>query len=163
MEKVQNQVKDVSQFGTPDEHGNQAYWINFTDGSKGIFRTPNNDLFIPGQVAEYSIKEIKHSEKAGNYAILQRYKEPYEGEKKSFHGGPGSTNSNKSAEQVEQINRNVAIKAACELLAGTSNNTPERAIEAAEIFFDYINLGIRSKEPEQTSTPYVDPATGLPF
>jgi len=148
MEKVQNTVKDVSQFGEPDQHGNQAYWINFTDGTKGIFRTPDNDLFIAGQPAEYSIKEMKHSEKAGNYAILQRYKEPFEGEKKSSPGASGKSASN-SKEVDIMINRSVAIKAACELLAGSSNNTPERAIEAAEIFFDYINLGIGSKEENQ--------------
>jgi len=83
MEKVQKTVKDVSEFGTPDDHGNKAYWINFTDGSKGIFRTPDNNLFIAGQPAEFAIKEMKHSEKAGDYAILQRYKEPYEPGKKS--------------------------------------------------------------------------------
>ena len=154
MEKVQKVVKDVSEFGQPDDHGNKAYWINFTDGSKGIFRTPDNNLFIAGQPAEFSIKEMKHSEKAGNHLILQRYKEPYEPGKKS--------EKSLSPEDKLQINRSVAIKAACELLAGSSNNNPERVIEAAEVFFDYIQFGVSDKA-EMPEPPKVDPENVLPF
>ena len=156
MEKVQKTTQSVKPFGSPDEHGNQGYWVNFTDGSKGIFRTPDNNLFIAGQSAEFSIKEMKHSEKAGDYAILQRYKEPYEPGKKS--------EKSLSPEDKLQINRSVAIKAACELLAGSSNNNPERVIEAAEVFFDYIQFGVSDKaEPAKQEPPKVDPDNVLPF
>ena len=157
MEKVQNVVSKVSEFGDPDQYGNKNYWIEFQDGSKGSFRTPNNDLFVVGQQSEYSIKEMKQSPKAGNYAILQRYKDDDFGQKKSFHGGSGST-INK--EQSEMINRSVAIKAACELLSQSNNNTPERAIEAAEAFFDYINFGVGEKTDTNVAKPISD---GLPF
>jgi len=95
MEKVQKTTQSVKPFGSPDEHGNQGYWVNFTDGSKGIFNTPRQDLFIEGQPAEFSIKEMRHSEKAGDYAILQRYKEPYELGKKSEKSSVFSKNSEK--------------------------------------------------------------------
>jgi len=153
MEKVQKVVKDVSEFGQPDDHGNKAYWINFTDGSKGIFRTPDNNLFIVGQPAEFSIKEMKYSEKAGDYAILQRYKEPYEPGKKS--------EKSLSSDDKIEINRSVAIKAACELLAQTNNGTPERVIEAAEIFFDYIQFGVTDNMKEPTGP--IHPDNKLPF
>jgi hypothetical protein len=144
MEKVQKTTQSVKPFGSPDEHGNQGYWINFTDGSKGIFNTPKQDLFIEGQPAEFSIKEMRYSEKAGDYAILQRYKEPYEPGKKS--------EKSLSQDDKLQINRSVAIKAACQLLAQTNNGTPERVIEAAEIFFDYIQFGVTDKEDEPKET-----------
>jgi hypothetical protein len=154
MEKVQKTTQSVKPFGSPDEHGNQGYWVNFTDGSKGIFNTPRQDLFIEGQPAEFSIKEMRHSEKAGDYAILQRYKEPYEPGKKS--------EKSLSPEDKLQINRSVSIKAACELLAGSSNNNPERVIEAAEVFFDYIQFGVTDKA-EMPEPPKVDPENVLPF
>ena len=134
MEKVQNTVKTVSEFGDPDQYGNKNYWIEFTDGTKGSFRTPNNDLFIEGTAASYSIKEQKHSAKAGNYAILQRYKEEFDGPK-NFQ------KYEKNPKDTEQISRSVAIKSICELRAG-GKYTPEEIIKEAEILFDYIQFGI---------------------
>ena len=140
MEKVQNTVKTVSEFGDPDQYGNKNYWIEFTDGTKGSFRTPNNDLFVEGMLGVYSIKEQKHSAKAGNYAILQRYKEEFDGPK-NFE------NTSKNTIDHSGMVRSVAVKAICELRSNTKISI-EDIIKEADIIFDYLEFGI-TDEPKK--------------
>jgi hypothetical protein len=133
MEKIKKTVETVSEFGSQDDHGNRSYWVNFTDGNKGIFRTPNNDLFYNGQEAEFAIKEERESPKAGKFWILQRYRDD----------APFSQPKQKQAINEVAISRSVAIKAVCELRA-TSNSkfTIQEIILEADEVFNYLEQGL---------------------
>ena len=81
MEKVQKLVQDVSEFGQPDQYGNKNFWVTLEGNEQGLFRTKDNNLFVVGQVAEYSIKEYREG-KNGKYPVFQRYKEDFQPGKK---------------------------------------------------------------------------------
>jgi len=146
MEKCKKVVSNVKQVGEPDQYGNNAFSITFADNTSGFFKCKEQDLFFVGQEAEFYIsQEVGRTGK--EYSKIHRvssvenqFDNP---QKKNQSDGGGHTKS----ETSDMINRSVAVKAACELLAGSSNNTPDRVLECAELFFDYIQFGITDKQP----------------
>ena len=89
MEKVQKVPKEIKQVGTPDQHGNNAYSIAFTDGSSGFFKCKDQNLFYIGQPSEFMLsKEMGRSGKE-YYKISRVPKEEnnFTNDKKSFKAG----------------------------------------------------------------------------
>jgi hypothetical protein len=152
MEKVQKVCKSIKAFGEKDDHGNVAYWINFEDGSKGIFRTPDQNLFIEGQPSIFSIKEMKHSEKAGDYAILQRYKEDYVPGKKVE-----KSSESLSEEDKARFNRLDACKTVSFLRQHQGISIADYLNEVEQVY-DYLHFGVTDKEeetkPEENELPF---------
>ena len=145
MEKVQKTVSEIKQVGEPDQYGNLAYVIAFSDQTSGFFRCKDQNLFTLGAEATFYFGKTVGKSGKEYYKIDRVEKHENDFEKKTIPstGEPGKSLSKGN---IEQINRSVAIKAACHLLTGSSNNTPERVIEAAELFFDYIAFGVGDKE-----------------
>lgn len=146
MEKYNLVVTDVKPVGQPDQYGNLAFNISFEGGLSGFFKCKEQDLFQVGVASEFYIEKTKGS-KGIEYNKIRRIssvENTFDNEKKTLTSGHGG---GVNKEQIEQINRSVSIKAACHLLTGSSNNTPERVLEAAEIFNDYIQFGITDKQP----------------
>ena len=140
MEKVQKFTKSITPKGTPDQYGNQAYVIEFTDNTSGFFRCQKQDLFNVGVESTFYFGE-EISSKGNKYWKIERvekHEKNFEDSKKNSHGGHGSM---KSSEQIEQINRSVAVKSVCELRSNT-NVSIDVIINEAEILYDYIRLGI---------------------
>ncbi len=164
MEKFSKIVSDVKEVGQPDQYGNKAFSISFTDGTNGFFKCKDQDLFEVGKQSEFYMGET--AGKTGKmYNKIQRVSAVEfdgSGQKKSSTSNPGSVSKDTS----DMINRSVAIKAACELLAGSSNNTPDRVLEAADVFYDYIQFGITDKQPANVAMEIKSdppPSDELPF
>ena len=148
MEKYKKVCKDVKPVGDPDQYGNQAFVITFSDDSNGFFRCKEQDLFQVGVESDFYMG--KETGKSGKeYSKIQRVsaveKDWDNTEKKSSTGSISGSGRGLSKEDKEQINRSVAIKAVCDLRNQTSNYTIERVIEEAEQLFDYINFGVSGK------------------
>lgn len=141
MEKVQKVVQSINPIGEPDQYGNLAFNVAFTDNTSGFFKCKEQNLFTVGQSATFYFgKQVGKSGK--EYYKIERV-EKHENE---FNNPQKKSEKySRTEEDTIQLQRSVAIKAACDLLQGSSNNTPERAIEAAEAFFDYIAFGVTDK------------------
>ena len=165
MEKCKKVCKDVRP-SSDDEHGNHYFWIDFTDNTSGLFGCKNQDLFQVGAEAEFYL-EPKVGKSGKEYSKIRRVSsvEYDDGntEKKSPPPSISGSGNVKSKENIEQINRSVSIKAACQLFQGQKIDR-EYVIETAEMFFDYINFGVGSKEEiKPTDGTGVEDPNGLPF
>ena len=147
MEKFSKQVVAVNQVGEPDQHGNHAYSIVFADNSSGFFKCKEQDLFTPGEVAEFYIE--KATGKSGKeYNKIRRVSSvEFDQPGKPSTAGTSESGSGKSKEVNDMINRSVAVKAVCELRAQSNTITMPMIIEQAEILFDYIQFGVSNGEP----------------
>ena len=166
MEKCKKVCKDVRPSGE-DDHGNKYFWIDFDDKSSGLFGCKEQDLFQVGQESEFYF-EPKVGKGNKEYNKIRRVSSvEYDGEnteKKTSTGLISGSGNAKSQEVHEQINRSVSIKAACQLLTSQKVDN-EYVIETAEMFFDYINFGVGSKEDIKPTdgTGVEEPDNGLPF
>ena len=164
MEKFSKIASEIKPVGTPDQHGNEAYSISFTDGTNAFFKCKTQDLFTVGEQSTFYIDTpIGKSGKPYNKimrvsAVENEFNRNAEGEKKSSTSEAGNV-SNKDTS--EMINRSVAIKAACDLLNGSSNNTPDRALECAELFYDYIQFGVTDKQPANVAAAIKSPSEAM--
>ena len=71
MEKYKKVCKDVKPVGDPDQYGNQAFVITFSDDSSGFFRCKEQDLFQVGVESDFYMgKETGRTGK--EYSKIQR-------------------------------------------------------------------------------------------
>ena len=167
MQKYNLKTVSINKVGEPDKYGNDAFNIGFEDGSSGFFKCRTQDLFVIGEAVHFYMGKVEG--KAGAmYNKIQRVS-AVEGEfqKKSSQPSTSEIGNVKSKETSEMINRSVAIKAACELYSQSNNNSTTMALEAAAIFFDYIQFGITDAQPanveQNLKTPTGQAVDGLPF
>ena len=142
MEKYNLVCKDVKPVGEPDQYGNLAFSIAFTDGTSGFFKCKEQDLFQVGVASEFYIEKAvgKSNKEYNKIRRVSSVENQFENnQKKSSTSDTGKSKSN-----IEQINRSVAIKAVCEMRA-QSSRTMEQIIEEAEQLFDYIQFGIKDE------------------
>ena len=150
MEKFSKQVVAVNQVGEPDQHGNHAYSIVFADNSSGFFKCKEQDLFTPGEVAEFYIE--KATGKSGKeYNKIRRVSSvEFDQPGKPLTAGTSESGSGKSKDDKfdhDGMMRSVAIKAICELRSNTKTNT-ETILKEAEVIFDYLKFGVSNGEPK---------------
>ena len=172
MEKYKKVVKDVKPVGEPDQYGNQAFIITFSDDSSGFFRCKEQDLFQVGVESEFYMGTEK-GKSGKEYSKIQRISAVENifnaGEKKSSTDLISGSGRGLSKESEMQINRSASVRSVCELRAQTSNFTIERVIEEAEQLFDYINFGISGKSDkaltltEQAQKTLKQETNELPF
>ncbi len=143
MEKVQKTPTQITEVGQPDQYGNKSYSVLFNDNTSGFFRCHNQNLFTVNEPATFYYGKAVGKSGSEYYKI-----ERVEKHEKEFQK---SSQSNVKPANEEQINRSVAIKAACQLFQGEAVD-PEYVLETADVFFDYIRLGIVDKKETQVVT-----------
>ena len=163
MEKVTRVCSDVKPVGEPDQYGNHAFNILFNDSTSGFFKCKEQNLFQVGEPATFYIGKVM-SAKGKEYTKIERVEKHEFEEKKSQPPSTGEPGVEKSKTQYEQINRSVSIKSACQLFQGQKIDR-EYVLETAEMFFDYINFGIKDPPQEGEAALPVQPITHdeLPF
>jgi hypothetical protein len=156
MEKYKKVTSSIKEVGEPDQYGNKAYSIVFADQTSGFFKCKEQDLFTVGQESEFYMGQAT-GRTGKEYSKIQRVsaiENDFNKSEKNF------SQPAKSKDTSDMINRSVAVKAAAELLAGSSNNTPDRVLECAELFFDYIQFGVTDKQQASKPVPEINE---LPF
>ena len=139
MEKYKKVTQAVNEVGQPDQYGNKAFSIAFADGSSGFFKCKEQDLFVVGVESEfYMSKEVgKTGKEYSKIHRVSKIENPFE--KKNSTSDTGSV---KSKFNEDQINRSVAVKAVCQMRAGSSRDM-QQVLQEAEILFDYIKFGVQ--------------------
>ena len=153
MEKVQKTPSSIQQVGEPDQYGNLAFSIAFNDSTSGFFKCKEQNLFTVGQPSDFYFGTAVGRSGKEYYKIerVEKHENIFDNSSQSVQNTP------KSDKNIEQINRSVAIKAACDLYSHTKTDR-EYVIETAEIFYDYIRLGVVDSSaplPEKAPPPIV--------
>ena len=143
MEKVTRVCSDVKPVGEPDQYGNHAFNILFNDSTSGFFKCKTQDLFQVGVESTFYIGKVM-SAKGKEYTKIERVEKHEFEEKKSQPPSTGEHGGEENKIKIEQINRSVSIKASCQLFQGQKIDR-EYVLETAEMFFDYINFGIKDE------------------
>ena len=169
MEKYNLKTVSLAKVGEPDQHGNHAYNIGFENGESGFFKCKDQNLFNLGEISTFYMGQVEGRNGAMYNKIMRvsavENQEQYQ--KKSSAPSTSESGNVKSNETSDMINRSVAIKAACELYSQSNNNSTTMALEAAAIFFDYIQFGITDAQPanveQNLKTPSTVDPNVLPF
>ena len=146
MEKVQKVPIDIKIAGTPDQHGNLAYNVTFSDQMTGFFRCKEQNLFVVGQPAEFMYGEVE-GKMGKKYYKIGRVPNPLYEEQNKIEK---SEKSSFKGETQKEKNKSFALAYAkdifCHTWRGDSIPTPIDVYQYAEVFAAWLDGDIKDEQ-----------------